>query len=84
MKIIDAWGNEFDSEEDAEEFWTRQWWRLLDAERFADCFHLDIKIANWIMKSELWYAFQSVFRDRFDAAIKDYIDDCYYESEVTE
>ena len=83
MKIFDAWGNEFNSEEEAEAYWEEQWWRLLDAERLAEYFNLDIEIAKWLMKDNIrCYEFIKAFSSRFDCAIKDYIEDCYYDSEI--
>lgn len=83
MKICDNWGNEFDSEEEAEEYWEEQWWGLLDAERLAECLNLDIKVAEWIMEDNIrWCEFIKAFSSCFDSAIKDYIEDCYYESEI--
>jgi hypothetical protein len=83
MKIFDNWGNEFESEEEAEEYWEEQWWGLLDEERLAECLNLDIKIAEWLMKDNIrWCEFIKAFSSRFNSAIKDYIEDCYYESEI--
>lgn len=85
MKIFDNWGNEFDSEEEAEEYWEEQWWGLLDEERLADYLNLDVEIAEWLMKDEKrWCEFIKAFSSRFNEMVKYYIENCYYESEVTE
>ena len=83
MKIFDAWGNEFNSEEEAEKYWEKQWWELLNAERLEEYLNLDIKVAEWLMKdNKRWCEFIKAFSSCFDSAIKDYIEDCYYDSEI--
>ena len=83
MKIFDAWGNEFNSEEEAEKYWEKQWWELLNAERLEEYLNLDIKVAEWLMKdNKRWREFIKAFSSCFDSAIKDYIEDCYYDSEI--
>ena len=83
MTIMDAWGNEFHSKKVAETFWTNQFWDWMDVEFFSEHFNLDFAIADWIFNNHIrWEDFKQDFKDIFDMCIKDYISDCYDESEI--
>lgn len=83
MTIIDAWGNEFHSKKEAETFWIKQFWEEMDVDFFSDNFHLDWKVADWIMNNPTrWEDYKNDFKDIFDMNLKDYISDCYDESNI--
>ena len=83
MIIIDAWGNEFHSKKEAETFWTNQFWNQMDVEFLSEHFELSFEIADWIFSNHIrWEDYKQDFKDQFDMAIKYYISDCYYESEI--
>lgn len=83
MTIIDPWGNEFHSKKEAETFWTKQFWEEMDVDFFSDNFHLDWKVADWIINNPTrWEDYKNDFKDIFDMNLKDYISYCYDESDI--
>lgn len=83
MTIVDEWGNEFDSKEEADAYWTNQFWETVDAERLEDYLGLEKKFAEWIMSdSTRWEDFKKVFKQDLDEAISSYCSDRYWNSDV--
>lgn len=83
MLITDAWGNEFHSKEEAKVFWTNQFWDWMDVDFLSEHFNLDFATADWIFSNHTrWEDYKKDFKDIFDMVIKDYISDCYNESEI--
>lgn len=83
MTITDAWGNEFHSKKEAETFWTKQFWDWMSVEFLSDHCDLDYATANWIFNNHTrWEDYKKDFKDIFDMNIKDYLSDCYDESEI--
>ena len=55
----------------------------MDVEFLSDHFDLDYATANWIFNNPTrWKDYKKDFKDIFDMNIKDYITDCYDESEI--
>lgn len=83
MTIVDEWGNEFDSKEEADAYWTKQFWETVDAERLEDFLGLEKKFGEWIMSDNTrWEDFKKVFKQDLDEAIACYCSDCYWNSNI--
>ena len=64
-------------------FWANQFWDWMDVEFLNDHFNLDYATADWIFNNHTrWEDYKQDFKDIFDMNIKDYISDCYDESEI--
>lgn len=83
MLIIDEWGNEFDSKEEADAYWTKQFWEIVNAEYLENFLGLQMKFAEWIMSDNTrWEDFKRVFKQDLDEAISYYCSDCFWNSTV--